>query len=511
MENPRIRALGQPLFRMIIPKHPELNIFSGIGITALGPIMVATMASKLPGWQVEVIDENLYTSPRDSHGLPDHQILQKLNPATVVGFYCGLTSTMERVWDLAEFYHQQGSVTIAGAWHSHYCPEETLAKNIDIVVHGAGEYAIGQILRAIASGGSIENIPGISFIHNEQTKTNEPKMIEIACQDDLPRPDFGLLTHAKRIKYYSISRIRGCNSRCEFCSVNGKPNWASAYHLFETVNWLVDSRRAKKFFIVDDNSGADIPGTIEFFKLIAQRYGKSLKFTVQVRLEAAANTKLLEVMKSAGVAVVCIGYESPIDEDLKAMHKGYQSSQMLKWTKVYRSYGFRIHAMFIFGYPAKDNKSQISALEMEKRFKRFIRQAHFDTIQVLHPVPIVGTALRDRLMAEGRVFPLDILPYSCYDGSWACFRPDNMTVQELQEIPTRIMKWFYSFFSFLRIPFWTIIFPFDYLVRGWERWRRHWYRDVVKGGGHILLVRWRNRHKGDIFLKKLQEYISAKK
>jgi len=130
-----------PLIRFIIPAFPEVNIFTRQArvTTALGPVMVATAANKVWGWRVEVIDENNYHGgPRDNQGLPDHSVLQKENPAAVIGFYCGLSSTMERVWELAEFYHREKAVTIAGGWHAHYCPEETLRNNIDMVVHGDG-------------------------------------------------------------------------------------------------------------------------------------------------------------------------------------------------------------------------------------------------------------------------------------------------------------------------------------------------------------------------------------
>jgi len=102
-----------PLFRMVIPAFPEINIFTRQArkTTALGAIIVATAANKLWGWRVEVIDENNYRKgPRDSNELPDHAVLQREHPATVVGFYCGLTSTIERVWELPEFYHQQKSI-----------------------------------------------------------------------------------------------------------------------------------------------------------------------------------------------------------------------------------------------------------------------------------------------------------------------------------------------------------------------------------------------------------------
>ena len=37
------------------------------------------------------------------------------------------------------------------------------------------------------------------------------------------------------------------------------------------------------------------------------------------------------------------------------------------------------------------------------------------------------------------------------DGSFACIIPDDMSLKEFQEAPLRLMKWFYSSLSFVRI------------------------------------------------------------
>lgn len=501
-----INRNGWSSFRLIIPVFPEVNIFTRVAkvTTALGPIMIATVVNKIWGWQVEVIDENNYKGPRDNQGLPDHEILQKENPATVVGFYCGLSSTMERVWELAKFYHSREVVIIAGGWHAHYCPEETLKNNIDIVVHGEGEIVIRQILIALKEGKSVGDIPGISFLENEQLKTNLPEMLEVPDLNDLPYPDFGLLKHANKLKMYPIGRARGCRMKCEFCSVRGEPRWARGQHLFSLVNWLVETRRAREFFIVDDRLEEDLAGTLDFFRMISEKYGPRLNFAVQIRLEAAENTDLLEVMRKAGVKRVSIGYESPIDKDLIAMRKGYLSSRMLEETKTYRRYGFWIHGMFMFGYPLKDKKISLSAREMAKRFKRFIYKGGIHSIQILRPVPLVGTDLRLRLEKEGRIFPLELVPWSKYDGSYICFQPDNMTLREFQEIPLKIMRWFYNPLSLARILLKTLTFPIDYLIRGWQRWHRGWWRDIVKYGGHLLIKRWLKMEEGSRFIEKLE-------
>jgi len=495
-----------PLIRFIIPVFPELNIFTRQAkkITALGLVMVATVANKLWGWRVEVIDENNYKGPRDSQGLPDHLILQRENPAAIVGFYCGLTSTIERVWNLAEFYYREGVTTIAGGWHAHYCPEETLKNNISLVVHGDGETVIQQILNVLKKGESLVDIPGISFMENEQIKTNPPEALENQNLNDLPYPDFGLLKYAK-IKIYPIGRVRGCSMNCEFCSIRGNPRWATGNHLFNTVKWLVETRRARHFFIVDDRLEEDLDGTIKFFEMISEKYGSRLHFTVQVRLEVAKNTKLLEIMKKAGVRIAAVGYESPIDEDLRTMRKGYSSSYMLEWTKVLHRY-FWIHGMFMVGYPLKEKKNLVGVKKTVRCFKEFIRKASLDTVQILLPGPIVGSDLRKRLEEEKRVFPLELVPWRKYDGNYLCFKPDNMSLRELQQIPMKLMSRFYNPWSLVRISLKTIAFPVDYLIRGWKSWYRDWNRDVIRYGGHLLIQQWRKRQKRDKFIERLENY-----
>src|SRR6056297_2445738 len=104
--------------RIIIPAYPTFNIYSRIAnkTTALGPISVASSANEKPGWDIEVIDENnlrLY-GPQDSSVGADHEFLQQLRPADVVGFYGGLTSTIPRLYKVAEFYKEKGVITITG-------------------------------------------------------------------------------------------------------------------------------------------------------------------------------------------------------------------------------------------------------------------------------------------------------------------------------------------------------------------------------------------------------------
>lgn len=501
------------LFRIIVPAS-SCNIFDRVikKTIALGPVMLGTFANKLSDWDVEIIHERGCRKwiKRDKDGNIDHEVLQKKRPVDVVGFYGSISDTMPRVWQIAELYKSKGVLTIAGGKHPHYEPLESLDNHIDIVVHGDGEKPTKQILVNFQKGKSFSEISGTSFLRDGKLVTNPQESTEkgqSSFLESLPYSDFGLIRDCK-IKEYPIGRIRGCGMNCEFCSVKEKARWCSPQKLFETVKYLVETRNAKHFFVVDDRTEEDMEGSMHFHELIREEYGRSLNLTEQVRLEAAKNKKLLTLMREAGVKGVAIGYESPIDEELRIMRKGYRSSDMLKWTQIYHSFGFFIHGMFIFGYPGI--KTQISAKEKMKKFKTFIKQAKLDTIQVLKPIPIVGSELRVRLEKEGKLLPLEIVSWDKYDGNHACFVPEDMTIEELQIYPTEIMKWFYHRRSFWRIGLRTIIMPLDYFVRGWDFWYRGWRNDIVKFVGSGIYKKWKKRNDESLFVSQIEKYIKGR-
>jgi hypothetical protein len=168
--------------------------------------------------------------------------------------------------------------------------------------------------------------------------------------------------------------------------------------------------------------------------------------------------------------------------------------------------------MFIWGYPAKQGSALwVNAKERTKRFKKFIRKAQLDTVQILRAIPLIGTELRARLAKENKLFPLEVLPWEKYDGNYVCFQPDGMSLHELQEIPSRLMKGFYDPMSVIRIALKTIAFPIDYLVRGWDKWYRGWRNDVKKYGGYLFIKEWLKRYHRDNFLEKLEKMHTNKK
>ncbi|MEN6333973.1 MAG: radical SAM protein [Phycisphaerales bacterium] len=509
--------------RIVVPAFSAFNIYSRIACrtTALGPVRVATAVNEMAGWDAEVIDENNLGryGPRADSGGADHELLQRERPVDVVGFYGGLTSTIPRLYELARQYKRMGITTIAGG--QHFAGEniaEALSSGIDYVVQGEGEETIGELLQALSNDGSpaasaVGGIRGIAYLRSGQVVCTEPRE-PLTDFDKFPFPDFSLVRYAQ-IRIYPIERIRGCPMHCEFCTVKSTPRAAPAQRLLDNFRYLVETHNASRFFVVDDLFGQQRDDTIWLCRMLKEyqeTIGRQFSITVQIRLDKANDPELLAAMRQAGIRHVAIGFESPIDEELKAMNKHINSEKMLSLVKVFRRHGFWVHGMFIFGYPAATGTQfTMPVSERVKRFRWFIRKSGVDSVQVLLPVPLPGTELRRRLEGQGRIYPLEDVGWQYYDGNFPLFEPDPpATAEELQQAGRRIMTRVYHFryvllvaASILSFP--VLVFSLHRLKAGWSRWYRRWDIRLTRFGGWITLRKWTSDFRKGNFLPQLEK------
>ena len=503
---------------MVIPAYPAFNIYSQVArrTTALGPVCVASVIREIPGWGVEVIDENnlSHYGPRGESGGADHEFLQTQRPADIVGFYGGLSSTIPRLYELVRFYKSRGVLTIAGG--VHFLGEnvaEGLNAGLDYVVIGEGEETIGELLDALCHGREPIDVKGVAYLKNGGIVQTPPRS-PLVDFDKWPLPDFSLLRYAA-IKLYPVERIRGCGMECEFCTVKGKPRSASPERLLEAIRLLLETKDARHFFIVDDLFGQQRDETLRFCSMLKdyqRKIGRRLDITVQIRLDKAKDTELLLGMRQAGINMVAIGFESPIEEELKAMNKKTRPDEMIKLARIFHQFGFLVHGMFIFGYPmAEGVRFHMSVRERIKYFRTFIKKARIDTIQVLLPVPLPGTELRDRLVQQGRVYAKEDIGWEYYDGNFPLFDPDApLTASQIQMAIRKIMGRFYGFRHMFKIAlnvfsFPALVFFLHNIKSGWRKWYRSWRNDLMRFGGWIIMKGWTKALRKGKFSDKLSK------
>ncbi|MFA5124584.1 MAG: hypothetical protein WC473_02010 [Patescibacteria group bacterium] len=402
---PRVKLL-----RLIIPAYPPFNPYNQFysRTTALGAILTASAANKIPDWEVEVIDENncpntpawLKLTP---DGRIDHQTLQKERPADIVALCASLSSTMPRVFELAETYQSCGILTVAGGYHVTALPEEALDHYLDIVITDDEEKTIMQVMKVYDSlcqdinydlylanraietyknnrsshfyelEENIKNywlkVDGIAFRHINETIINPLANRPYNCRP-ASLPDFSLLRYAK-LEVYPINWHRGCPLRCEFCAVREKPSKESALDLFKVVRHYHEKFGADNFFIVDDRFGGNLNNKTERDELISalkllityqKKVRRNFSFSAQLELNASDDTKLLLLLYQAGINTVRLSYDSSIIEAPEindGTHHQATKGHTIKWrtmvyyTRQWHQAGFLVHGMFIFNYPQK--------------------------------------------------------------------------------------------------------------------------------------------------------------
>lgn len=505
-------------FRIVIPAYPALNIYSYSArrTTPLGPVCVGSAVNKLERWDVEIIDENnlrRYGPQADAEGA-DHDFLEHLRPADIVGLYGGLTSTIPRLYEIARFYKDRGITTIAGGQHFVANNiEEALTSGVDYVVVGEGEETTKELIEALRLERDRESIKGVAYREKGKVVYTPPRD-PIVDFNKLPLPDFSLVRYA-HIQVYPIERIRGCGMDCEFCTVKGKPRYASSERLLEQISFLLETKDARKFFVVDDLFGQQREETIRFCHMLRdyqKDIGRRLDLGVQIRLDKAKDPKLLMAMREAGINFVAIGFESPIEEELEAMNKRLKPDDMLTLARIYRKFGFLVHGMFIFGYPMKTGIDfKMSVDGRIKRFRSFIAKARLDTFQVMLPIPLPGTQLRQRLAEEKRIYPFDDLGWEYYDGNFLLFEPDApMDPQDMQQAPMKIMGKIYQFKYMFMVA--VNVFSFPYMIfflynikHGWRMWYRYWRQSLIRFAGWLVMKKWKKAFGEDDFAQRLQK------
>jgi len=439
------------------PKNTQHNIFSEVKMPPIGIISVLSQLKER--YAVYAIDENNYAGPReDLTKMPEHKFLHTKKPAQIAMLYGGMSNSIPRMYSIAKQYKKFGAITIAGGSHVDALPEEALNSGVDIIIHGEGEETVKELLEKIFADGKIrqdykrnlENILGISYSDENGSYKFTGKREPIKDLDSLQDPDLTIIKFLRK-KWTAIplSRGRGCNYKCEFCIVSdqyGRYKKTSDEKVLDQIIKYSDLGY-KQFFFTDDNFAQNQQETIELCNKISdykKRFKKKINIIVQVRTEVAKNDELIAAMKQAGVSTLCIGYESPIDEELKAMRKGVLVDELVQRSRKL-SDKFYIHGMFIFGYPTfKDSKhkSQLTLDQKAKEYEKFFKKSKIDTIQVLNAIPLPGTELRTKLEKEERLLPLDTVGWEKHDGLFLCYDPtqEGINAYDLQNLPKILMK-----------------------------------------------------------------------
>jgi len=319
----------------------------------------------------------------------------------------GLTCVIKRAYGVADRFRERGVKVILGGVHPSLLPDEA-KEHADSVFIGEAEGIFGQFLKDFEEG-TLK-----PFYKNEEWSNLKGLPL---CRRDLLSKRYSPL-------FKAIETTRGCPHQCEFCSVptiNGKRYRTRPLEEVDREISSIINKKGEYLFLADDNVMAREDYALSLFEIFKRHGVKWMGFaTVQIAKKEA----LLKKVQESGCISLFIGFESLLQENLNGASKRFvQAEELSEMIRTIQRHGVGIHGSFIFGFDGDDSTVFKKTVEFVQK-----NSIELPTFFILTPFP--GTPLRKRLEEEGRIFDDD---WSHYDMSHVVFRPEEMTVRELQD------------------------------------------------------------------------------
>jgi radical SAM superfamily enzyme YgiQ (UPF0313 family) len=375
---------------------------------AMPPLAMGILAARAPGYDVVFFDEKAEAVPEGDE--PD---LVALSVETY---------TARRAYAIADDYRARGVPVVMGGYHPTFLPDEALG-HADAVVIGDAEGAWERLLADFKAGRLQRTYAG---------------------GNDAPLTDYRIDRSIYRGKHYAPVELvqwgRGCRFSCDFCSIHSFYGSSLRVRPLDGLLAEIDGLPAGRLlFFVDDNlfgRKSDLLALLDALTPMKRRW------SCQISIDVARDESLLDRMAEAGCAFVLIGFESLNPESLKQMGKA--------WNSVSGSYDRVVHALharnigiygtFVFGYDA-DTKESI------ERTVDFALESRLEIANFNPLTPTPGSALYDRLAAEGRLLSPQWWLDPQYRYGDAIFEPRGMRSAELTDGVFEARRRFYSWRS----------------------------------------------------------------
>ena len=406
-----VRAHNEELTRLglTLPGFVERNKI----IASLPSLGLLTLAGMTP----RDIDVD-YVEVEDIKALPD--LAGDFDVVAISSF----SAQIGEAYTLADRYRAAGTRVVLGGLHVTARPEEALG-HADCIVIGEGEPVWPLLTRDLMRG-------RLQSVYDARESP-----FDLA---DSPMPRYELLD-PERYNRLTVQTQRGCPFNCEFCASSIR---LSPVFRTKPVDRVIDEIRHikqiwPKAFIefADDNSFVNRKHGKELLRAVAK---ENIRWFTESDISIAGDEELLHLMREGGCAQVLIGLESTSPAglhgiELKSDWKARQHDIYLEAVRKIQAHGISVNGCFVLGLDGTGPESFSATAD-------FVRESGLHEVQVTIMTPFPGTPLYDRLHASGRLLHEDAWDLcTLFDVN---FRPDGMTVEELEHDFRMLVSELYS-------------------------------------------------------------------
>ncbi len=393
------------------------------------PLSLLTIAGwpDRDGYEVCVIDGNLYSGDNQAHGIVAEACDGALLYGTtgILGYQ---VADAERCTRLVKRRHSDLPCFVGG-WFASSAPELQLSTGLyDAVVLGQGEITFREIVAAVEAGETLDGIPGLAleregqvirtasravvgwneFLdcpwhlldfepYREHQRRRDPRRV---VEPNPPPPG----SHAEQphvaISYFSSF---GCPVDCTFCcspAMTGRrwkampaqrmiddlcaleDRWGFDVVQFYDANWSVAEKRSREF--------AD--------GMVAQESPFHWLAFFQTDAVLTYDPSTLDRLVESGLYAALIGAESGSEATTSWLHKRIAGDDNVRAARELEQRGVSVRATYMIGLPGEERESMLATIDQCRRMAIECTHAA-PTVWPYQPIP--GAALYEQALAQG--------------------------------------------------------------------------------------------------------------
>jgi radical SAM superfamily enzyme YgiQ (UPF0313 family) len=379
--------------KMILPALTEAAspFWRPIKYSLFPPLGLVTLAS--------------YLSDDDEIVIQDEHV-EKLNvddEPDVVVIQVYVTSAY-RAYALADHYRNQGAWVALGGLHVTSLPDEA-AHHADTIFLGPGEDTWPKFLADCRAGQ-----PGKVYQSTIRTLAGMPKL-----RRDLIKRELYLVPN-------SIVVSRGCPHTCDFCYKAAFFKRGKSFYTQSVDDALteIDRLPGRHLYFLDDHLFGHPSFATALFDGMK---GMGRLWQAAGTVKSVLAPDLLEKAAACGLRSLFVGFETLNPINLRAQHK-HQNLDRDYSAAIRRLHdlGIMVNASFVFGMD--DDGAAVFERTVDWAVSQGIETA---TFHILTPYP--GTALHQRMMADGRITTHN---WDLYDTRHVVYQPSKMSPETLE-------------------------------------------------------------------------------
>jgi len=395
------------------------------------------------------------------------ELMQKFDPQVLgLSVMTFQRRTAGRIIELARSLKPNLKVAVGG-YDPSLAPAAYAEMGVDYIVRGEGEITFRDLLRALENGGSVEQIPGLSYRSGKQWVHNSDRPVHGIENGEVRLPNRG----ARVLKGYTllgrqvdvIETSRGCTYDCSFCSIIEMRGRNFHTYTFDRV--LADIRDARDhgartLFLVDDNITLNVRRFEALCRAIIDAGLNHLDYFVQAMTSAIAThgETLAPLMRQAGFRYVFLGIENILEGDLAFLRAAAKNTDRanghnngnatVKAIDYLHQNKMLVVGGLIVGNPDDTRESIEANLE-------FARQ-YVDWPYIQHPTPYPRTPMTKDFVDKGLIINQRLEEY---DGTTAVVRTEHLSAEDAEHMRWKAERWMKvrHLPSVLRHDFWYVL------------------------------------------------------